>query len=254
MKRYFVQKIPSVSERVSVPPELAEGTRHLLREQAWSAAEVLADFTFPWENRIAPQTEFRALWNETHFHFRFDCQDDDLVLPDGATAKDRALGSDRVEIFFAPDLSLKPYYCLEMSPKADVLAYEANFYREINWDWQCEGLQIDAHIDNDHYTLSGSIPLETLRSLNVLKPGSCEFFAGIYRAEFSHSPDGTIHSGWMPWVNPNTERPDFHVPASFGMLDLVSATHERTAHEGELGDAVTNAVRGLNFSPTRRAV
>jgi hypothetical protein len=56
--------------------------------------------------------------------------------------------------------------------------------------------------------------------LNVLKPGSREFFAGIYRAEFSHSPDGTIHSGWMPWVNPQTARPDFHVPASFGMLEF----------------------------------
>ncbi len=185
----------------------------------WSAADVLADFAFPWENRPAPKTEFRALWNATHFHFRFDCEDNDLVLPDGATAKDRALGSDRVEIFFAPDLNLKPYFSLEMTPKADVLAYEANFYREINWDWQCEGLQIDAHIANNHYNVSGSIPLETLRTLKVLR--SREIFAGIYRAEFDHNSDGTVHSGWMPWVNPNTERPDFHVPASFGILELM---------------------------------
>lgn len=185
----------------------------------WSATDVLADFTFPWENRPAPKTEFRALWDETHLHFRFDCQDDDLVLPDGPTAKDRALGSDRVEIFFAPDLNLKPYFCLEMTPKADVLAYEARFYREINWDWRCEGLQIDAHIENNHYSVSGSIPLNTLRVLKVLC--SHEIFAGIYRAEFHHEPDGSVHSGWMPWVNPNTERPDFHVPASFGILELM---------------------------------
>jgi len=185
----------------------------------WSAADVLADFTFAWENRPAPKTEFRALWDETHFHFRFDCEDEDLVLPDGATAKDRALGSDRVEIFFAPDLSLKPYFSLEMTPKADVLAYEANFYREIKWDWQCKGLHIDAHIANNHYNVSGSIPLETLHTLKVLR--SREIFAGIYRAEFRHQPDGTVHSGWMPWVNPNTERPDFHVPASFGILELM---------------------------------
>jgi hypothetical protein len=55
----------------------------------WSHAETLADFIFPWESREAPKTEFRALWDETHLHFRFDCQDDDLVLPDGPTAKDR---------------------------------------------------------------------------------------------------------------------------------------------------------------------
>jgi hypothetical protein len=185
----------------------------------WSHAETLADFTFPWENREAPKTEFRALWDETHLHFRFDCQDEDLVLPDGSTAKDRVIDSDRVEIFFAPDLSLKPYFCLEMSPRGDVLAYEARFYREMNWDWRCEGLQLTAQIDNNHYTVSGSIPLDTLRQLKVLR--SREMHAGIYRAEFHHKPDGSVHSGWMPWVNPNTERPDFHVPTSFGVLELV---------------------------------
>ncbi len=187
----------------------------------WSAAAVLTDFTFAWEDRTVPKTEFRALWDETHLHFRFDCQDDDLVLPGGPTAKDRVLGSDRVEIFLAPDLSLKPYYCLEMSPRGDVLAYEANFYREINWSWRCAGLQIDACIDDNHYNVSGSIPLDTLRELKVLR--SHEIFAGVYRAEFSRKPDGSIHSGWMPWVNPRTERPDFHVPAAFGVFELVPA-------------------------------
>jgi hypothetical protein len=187
----------------------------------WSAANLLTDFTFPWEKRTPPLTEFRALWDEIHLHFRFDCTDDDLVLPDAPTAKERVLGSDRVEIFFTPDLNLKPYYCLEMSPRGDVLAYEANFYREMNWDWQCEGLQLSAHIKGKRYTVTGSLPLNTLRALNVLKPGSREFFAGLYRAEFHHQSDGTVHSGWMPWVNPHTERPDFHVPASFGVLELV---------------------------------
>lgn len=185
----------------------------------WATAEILTRFTFPWENREAPKTEFRALWDETHLHFRFDCQDDDLVLPDGPTAKDRVIDSDRVEIFFAPDLSLKPYFCLEMSPRGDVMPYEARFYREINWDWQCEGLQIDAHIENNHYTVSGSIPLDTLRQLKVLR--SREMHAGIYRAEFHHKADASVHSGWMPWVNPHTDRPDFHVPGSFGVLELV---------------------------------
>ena len=184
----------------------------------WSAADVLADFSFPWEQREAPKTVFRALWDENCLHFRFDCRDDDLVLPDGLTVKDRVLGADRVEIFFAPDLRLNPYFCLEMSPKADVLAYEARFYREINWDWQCAGLDLSARIDGEHYSVTGSIPLATLRELKVLR--GCEMHAGIYRAEFHRKTDGTIHQGWMPWVDPQTEKPDFHVPASFGVLEL----------------------------------
>lgn len=184
----------------------------------WSAAEPLADFCFPWESRTPPLTEFRALWDDERLHFRFDCVDDDLVLPDGPTAKDRVLGSDRVEIFFAPDLSLKPYYCLEMSPRGDVLAYQAEFYRQMDWNWQCEGLRLSAHIDGNRYSVTGGIPFETLRRLGVLR--GREMFAGLYRAEFHRKSDGTIHSGWMPWVNPCTEKPDFHVPASFGVLEL----------------------------------
>lgn len=186
----------------------------------WAQAGLLTDFTFAWEDRPSPRTEFRALWDDERLHFRFDCVDDDLVLPDGPTAKDRVLGSDRVEIFLAPDLNLRPYFCLEMSPRGDVLDYEAKFYREVNWEWRCEGLEIDAQIQNNHYRVSGSIPLETLRRLGVLR--GREMFAGLYRAEFHRNPDGTTHSGWMPWVDPRTERPDFHVPASFGVLELVT--------------------------------
>lgn len=202
MKRYQARRVP------------ASGLN-------WADADMLNDFALVWEMRAAPFTEFRALRDDTRLHFRFDCMDDDLVLPEGATAKDRVLGADRVEIFFAPDLDLRPYYCLEMSPRGDVLAYRAEFYRQMDWDWQCEGLEMATQIEGNRYCVTGSIPLETLRALNVLKPGAHEILAGLYRAEFSHCEDGSIHSGWMPWVHPQTEKPDFHVPASFGTLELV---------------------------------
>ncbi len=190
----------------------------------WSMAEVMTDFTFAWENRSTPKTEFRALWNQQDLHFRFDCHDNDLVLAGGATVKDRALGSDRVEIFFAPDLSLNPYYCLEMTPRGDALAYKAKFYREIDWNWSCLGLHLEAQIQGDHYTVSGFIPLSTLIELNVLKPHARDFSVGVYRAEFSRNAEGSVHAGWMPWVNPHTDKPDFHVPSSFGVFDLVGGS------------------------------
>lgn len=190
-------------------------------EPDWSAAEVLTDFVFPWETTVPPLTEFRALWGEESLHFRFDCADDDLVVADGLTAKDRVIGSDRVELFLAPDLSLNPYYCFEIDPRGDVLAYRARFHRLMDWEWSCDALQVlSAQMDRNRYRVEGTLRLETLRDLNVLKPGSHEFFAGVYRAEFSHKPDGLVHMGWMPWVNPNTENPDFHVPASFGVFEL----------------------------------
>ncbi len=201
MKRYLVQHAPKST-------------------LDWSKAAPLTDFTFAWEQRPAPWTEFRALHDGESFWFRFECEDADLVLPEADTAKDRALGSDRVEIFFAPDLSLKPYFALEMSPRGDVADYAARFYREIDWDWCCEGLRLDTQIMGSRYTVSGSIPLEVLRRLGVLR-GS-EMYAGLYRAEFHHREDGSVHMGWMPWVNPGTAKPDFHVPESFGVLELVA--------------------------------
>ena len=89
---------------------------------SWESAAVLRDFRFPWEMRPAPATEFRALHDGTQVHFRFDCDDMDLVLAAG-DARERVLGSDRVELFFAADARLDPYHCFEMEPRGGVLAY-----------------------------------------------------------------------------------------------------------------------------------
>ncbi|MEN3943772.1 carbohydrate-binding family 9-like protein [Prosthecobacter sp. SYSU 5D2] len=187
----------------------------------WNHVVQITDFTFPWETTPAPQTCFRAAWNEENLIFRFDCVDEDLVLGEGETLKDRVLGSDRVEIFFAPDLSLNPYYAFEISPHGEVLAYRARHYRQYDWEWTCPELVVEAKIDGKDYQVQGTLPMAVLRDLDILKPGATEFFAGVFRAEFSHKPDGGIHSGWMPWVNPQTERPDFHVPSAFGVFELL---------------------------------
>ncbi|MEQ1750090.1 MAG: sugar-binding protein, partial [Prosthecobacter sp.] len=175
---------------------------------------------FHGRERTVPSTEFRALWDDELLHFRFDCHDDDLVLAEGDSIKERVLGSDRVEIFLTPDLSLTPYYCFEMSPRGEVQAYRARYHRRIDWDWTCPDFQISACIEAPHYRVEGSLPLARLRALNILKPGSHEFYAGVYRGEFSHLFDDSVHHGWMPWVNPQTEKPDFHVPESFGVFVL----------------------------------
>ncbi len=188
----------------------------------WSLASTLSDFTFPWQPDKAPLTEFRALYDEQFLHFRFDCIDDDLVLANGKSARESVEGSDRVELFFAPSLALDPYYCLEIDPRANVHDYRCRSYRKFEWDWRFPGLSATAGIDpeRNRYWVQAQLPLDTLRALEVLKPSARELYAGVYRAEFSHLPDGSIHFGWLPWVNPHTEKPDFHVPGSFGRFEL----------------------------------
>lgn len=202
MKRYFVHRHTS-------PGPLE-----------WSRACVLTDFTFPWEPTSPPRTEFRALWSDSHLHFKFECDDADLVLGDGVDEKERVLGSDRVEIFFTPSLTLSPYYAFEMEPRGGVLAYSARHYREYDWGWCCPELKVEARIEGAGYGVEGSLPLTWLRKAGVLRPGSSEFHAGVFRAEFSRLVSGGVHQGWMPWVNPGTPRADFHVPGAFGVFEL----------------------------------
>lgn len=187
----------------------------------WSRAHSLTDFGFPWEKTAAPSTEFRALWDETHLHFRFDCVDHDLVLGGGETEKQRVLGSDRVELFFTPSLELNPYFCLEVAPNGDVYGYRAQTYRKFDDDFAWQGLALSALIDGASYTVSGSLPLSTLRLLGVLQSEARQLLVGVYRAEFWREAAGGVHFGWMSWVAPSTATPDFHVPSSFGVFELV---------------------------------
>jgi hypothetical protein len=54
----------------------------------------------------------------------------------------------------------------------------------------------------------------------VLQPGSVDLLTGVHRGEFCHRPDGSVQPGWVTWAEPQTERPDFHVPSAFGVLEL----------------------------------
>jgi hypothetical protein len=152
--------------------------------------------------------------------FRFDCIDYDLVLAEGETARNRVEGSDRVELFLTPSLALDPYYCLEIDPRGQVHDYRCRLYRKFEWDWCFPGLSTSAGIEGHRYWVQARLPLDTLRALEVLKPGARHFLAGAYRAELSRRPDGSVHYGWLPWVDPHTQKPDFHVPESFGTFEL----------------------------------
>jgi Carbohydrate family 9 binding domain-like len=187
----------------------------------WEAADCLRDFSLPWDAMPAPGTEFRALWSPTHLHFRFDCIDPDIVLGQGETLLDQVLDSDRVELFFAPDLSLKPYYCFEIDPRGQNAAYKAVHYRQMERNFTGHDMVVSPTLMADGYSVAGSISLDCLRRLGVLKPEASTMHVGVYRAEFSRLPDGSLHRGWMPWVNPQTAKPDFHVPESFGCFELV---------------------------------
>ena len=99
--------------------------------------------------------------------------------------------------------------------------FTRSHYRQFERGWTCPGLTLSASICGKTYRVEGHLQLATLRELDVLKPAAREFFAGVFRGEFSHEADGSARPGWMTWIDPKTDRPDFHVPTAFGVFELL---------------------------------
>ena len=190
------------------------------------AGELLSDFSFPWLERQAPPTIFRARWNpgNRRLYFSFDVEDDDIVLGEGEDARTQVIGSDRVELFFAVDESLSRYYSLEMDPRGVVLDYAARFHRQMDWQWSIDDLELDTDMRAGGYSVTGSLSLDELNKLGCLHLDSRVgryLIAGAYRAEFHRDESGTVIEDWIAWIDPKTPTPDFHVPSSFGKFLLV---------------------------------
>jgi hypothetical protein len=174
----------------------------------------LSDFRFPWKEDPAPETRFRAVWNEEFFAFSFEVEDHDLVIPDAEDPGEGALASDRVELFFSPSEDLRPvYYGAEMDPRGRVYDYRASFHRQFDPEWSFETLRFSGDVRENGYRVEGTVAISELRDLNCLQAG--EMIAGVYRAEFSHGVED-IQQDWISWISPDAPTPDFHIPSSFG--------------------------------------
>ncbi|GKX50450.1 carbohydrate-binding family 9-like protein [Budvicia aquatica] len=187
----------------------------------WSKAEVLTDFVFPWNPEAVPATEFRALWDKDALYFRFNVKDDDIQLGDDPDKDTAVLASDRVELFFSTGKELKPYYTMEMDSAGRVFDAEANFYRQVDATWNWNSLKTHAEKTKEGYSVAGKVDLSELEKLNLLLGSDKrELMCAILRGEFSQGETGQVRK-WISWVNPQTVKPDFHIPAAFGVCKLV---------------------------------
>lgn len=189
-----------------------------LDEPEWKKSVALTRFAFPWEKRPAPETVFQAFMSEDFFYFAFRVQDSDVVIDNSSTDKLAVTKGDRVEMFFARDAALSRYYCFEIDPLARILDYSAQYYRKFDYEWTFPGLRAKAVLTKDGYLVEGEIPLKTLDELLGASLLNGDILrAGIYRAEFSQGT-GKIDEHWISWIDPKTEKEDFHIAATFGGL------------------------------------
>ena len=181
---------------------------------------LLEGFSCPWKSGEIPGTQFRAVWNNEFLKFHFEVEDHDLVLAEHTDSGEAALGSDRVELFFASSSDLTtPYYGAEMDPRGKVYDYEGLYHRQINPEWSFQSLSYSGTFIDGGYTVEGTFAISELEQLGCLSEG--EMITGVYRAEFSHGDGDSVINDWICWVDPETEVPDFHVPSSFGKFKLV---------------------------------
>lgn len=209
-------------------------------ETAWKEAAVEKGFSFPWKEARAPKTEFRALCDGTDLYFTFRVTDADVVVLEKLRDEEDAVFEDRVEVYLSRDDELKDYYCFEVDSRGRAFDYRGAYYRRLDTKWNFPGLETRGRPTADGYEVEGRIPLKSLAALGFppIRPG-VKIRCGLYRAEFSHDRSGrvveqkeSLHNlgrkvegpppieEWISWVDPKTQEPDFHVPASLGWLEF----------------------------------
>ena len=189
-------------------------------DKAWSNATVLTYFTYPWENSVAPATSFSALWDGQWLYLLYSVKDDSVNIFTINNQKKEVGASDRVEIFFKIDDSMSPYYCLELDASGRVLDYKANYYRQMQyeWQWPADQLLVKTARSKGGYTVEAAISIASLQQLGLLNNNRLQ--AGLFRAECTGVQSGRADLKWISWVDPKLAQPDFHTPAAFGILVL----------------------------------
>ena len=210
LKTYTVNKVNKEIELTGIGSDIA-----------WQEANELTDFFYPWREETAPQTSFKALYSETHLYFLYRATDPEIIAKERGLGERDAVDSDRVEIFFKSDDNMNPYYALEMDALGRVLDTEGRYYRNIDydWDWPAGQLVLKASTDAQGYWVEGSITFQSLRQLGMYKDDHI-LKAGLYRGEYVTESNGDIITKWISWVRPDAVEPDFHIPSSFGILQL----------------------------------
>ena len=186
----------------------------------WNKAAILDNFVSPWNTDKKSEIIFKALWDRENLFFNFTVFDTEIHIEKKDDSVESIGNSDRVELFFRPDDSLNPYYCLEIDTCSRILDFIAqpNSNFDFNWDWPQNNLKVKSSINADSFIVEGSISIKSLKRFNLINNNIIE--TGVFRAKYKKTQNKTFEPTWITWVNPNTETPNFHISSSFGRFIL----------------------------------
>lgn len=200
-----------------------------INDPIWRELRWLEDFGFAGADAEAPVTKFAAFSNGQELCFAFQVVDHNIVINnDNPHPELRVADGDRVELFFAKDVELTPYYCLEIDPEGRILDYKAVRYRKFEEEWDWPGVKTAAQCNATSYVVEGTIPLQTFSDLGLTKSGeTLTMMTGIFRGEFSSGEKNHPKQEWISWVRSDGKKPDFHIPEAFGEFRFSNARQSR---------------------------
>lgn len=167
----------------------------------------------PWD-ALQDSTQISLCSDGKDLHILFEVQDSTLVVCAGPTERSVDPG-DRVEVFFSCDDKMSRYYGFEIDPDGKVMDYRNAYYRQFDFNWD-SGIRTRSERTRDGYRIDAAFPLDTLRGWGAL-PSDGTLRIGLYRAD-ALAP-GDIR--WYTCVDPHTDKPDFHLPASLMQINGV---------------------------------
>jgi len=179
----------------------------------------IQNFVSPWNDEAFGATKFNYWKDADWFHFSFEVEDETIILANNKNSEEQnVLYSDRVELFFAKDSLMQPYYTLEMDAKGRLFDAKCskgkNAKIDSDWNWPANELEINGKTNEQGYKVEGKISLKSLQQFGLINDES--IYCGIMRANFLN--DKKVQ--WITWKNPNLAKADFHNWGVFGKLEL----------------------------------
>jgi len=185
-----------------------------IKFEQWKNISTFKNFVSPWNDKPFGETTFQYQNDATWFYFLFKVMDKDIQLCDTSLNEaQNVLQSDRVELFFAKDSLMQPYYTFEVD--AANRLFDARCFiipenkmqpKQINANWQIDknDLHFTAIQTKKGYQVEGRIAMSFLQNEQLINNN--QIWCGMQRANFS----ATNSTQWICAKDPKTNTPDFH--------------------------------------------
>ena len=176
-----------------------------------------------------PATTFVTAWDPEALYVHFSVRDR-YVCTRYRHAQDPVCRDSCVEFFFSPGPTVEGgYFNLEISaagvplfhfqkaPRVDVRPIASGHIQKLSLTSSLKAPLQEEHDGPLDWTISARIPLEILAPYCDLlppAPGRC------WRGNFFKCADKSSHPHWLSWAPIETDKPQFHRPEAFGLLQF----------------------------------